>query len=1048
MSKGCNTHLCIHKRFANENKAYQSYAKISSSQPTNGTFTTSKKTTPAVGDVALLSYDAPKIKVMDDSGLKELVVENATGVSFHSGLVKQKICALLEKAKNNVLVAEDIINAFRGNESRFTRRWFNRLFAQLEAKGFTERVHIARGGFSATTEDQGEEDGSRRFFRCVRLLKPYDATLAGPTDLKNPASKTYAAKMAEEDTDVGVIVGEGKVLCEMTLEWQIFRLICLSGSSGVIAQTLKRSLNNIGTKILGRAIDRIMKADSSSKSLGITRVHESVGRERRYRYFASKKALAQMSSSLKPNLKSVAAVAPVHLLQVIPKPAPSSNQSVELPTPAPSSVSVSIENSPEKSAKAAQKRIIPVSVGNLQRRNHILELLEEEKVLEMGMGLVKSYEALLEKQGIKTAFRVDKKTVVRTCNSLASDGLASVHVVQVPLLNGNYATRSFLLHKSLAADDTFVREFIQNVSERNLLYYPNIQKTKRLYEDGIEIDRVTAKKTRPTSQQEHLDEPAVCEERNSSSVLADNLISSVVPLESVQFLDIPRDTVASTYGYIRTRIVRARLFHEWLFSIMKGENDGAPYKNMGVFTTSTIFMDMPLELFLKIVGIRQITAEMKEFLDDPKNRELPISKLPSGTKFLALRKNSRLKQKLHEILDILMYLHAVLPVEAPEMAEQANRSDRYSIRLTPSYQMVSRVPFYDLVLDVQTLIRFFDVTSKNTLDEFWLSIHSVLSSKPAGEKAHLVSEDVESEEDGIIEPHRSARNVPLHLSLAENWLHQPTFTPEQIRQLDSYVNRISGTTPLAYPQECAIIARELDIPVSRVQIYFKAIEDTVKRKELIKQQRARAKRLNRAILDAGSSVKLRGIRPAAATTPKKDKNERRGRPKRTIERPGRKTISGQMNQAAAEFVERSGEQLPVVVNVAAFNDVFTKVAARRRGNWTSEERENLVLAHAIVTYFRDPVNRIYMAPLSRVINDRPIRSVAKHIETFMKDPVQVKRHDRFIAIWREIHGEGLAEKAYNSDTNIQTMELSKMLEYLKTKAASDRYTLFPVNLIF
>ena len=997
----------------------------------------------ATKDTALLSYDAPRIEVMDDSGLKELVVENATGVSFHSGLVKQKICALLEKAKNNILVAEDIINAFRGNESRFTRRWFNRIFAQLEAKGFTERVHITRGA-SDLAEGHEDEDFPKQFFRCVRLLKPYDATLTGPTSRKNPASKAYAAKKAEEDYDAAIVVGEGKVLCEMTLEWQIFRLVCLSGSSGIVAQTLKRSLNNIGTKILGRAMDRIMKADSSSKSLGITRVHESVGRERRYRYFASKKALAQMSDSLKQRIESVASESLTVPLTLETSSLPPV-QSAVFPTPAPSSAAVSIENSPAKSAKPAKKKSAPVSVTSLQRRNHILQLLDEEKILEIGMGLVKTYESLLEKEGTKTAFKVDKKTIVRTCNNLASDGLASVHVVQVPLLNGSYATRSFLLHKSLAADDNYVKEFIQNVSERSLLYYPNTQKMKRLYEGGIEVDRVSAKKTKPVPVT-YSDQPAVCVDPSEltapSPVVLAHSISSAAPPESHMFLDIPKVTVAARYGYVRTRIARARLFHEWLFSIMKSGNDDTPYKNGGVFLTSMVFLDMPLELYLKIVGIRRLTADMKAFLDNPENIIKPISTLPSDVKYFALRRNTNLKQKIHEMIDILLYLHVLLPIEAPEMAEQANRSEKYSLRLTTSYRLASRVPFYDLIAEVQTLIRFFDITNANTLDEFWLSIQSVLTSTLSGENARLISEDVDSEEDGVIENRRAARIPAPHLSLAESWLHQPTFTPEQIRQLETYVNRSTGTTPLSYPQECAVIARQMDIAVTRVQMYFKAIEDTVKRKELIRLQRARAHRLNSAIKAAGSSKKLRGIRPATVTTPKKGKKERRGRPKRTIERPGRKAISGSMNEAADEFVEHSGEQLPVVSTVASFKEVFAKAAARRRVDWSIEEREKLLLAHAIVCFFKDRGSRFLLGPISSVLDGRPVPSIRKRIDMIMKDPILMSKHERAVAIWKEIYEEGLAENVYSADINTQTMDLSAMVEYLKAKAATDRYVLF------
>ncbi|KAJ3296016.1 hypothetical protein HK104_002047 [Borealophlyctis nickersoniae] len=296
VTKGSYTNLCVHMRFAESNRSYLEYLK--KADEVRGTSV----------------HESPLAhKPILNDPLPDRAV-TGTGVSYHSELVKQRLTQLLFEAKHNVMVVQDLMDELKINTatSIYERKWFNRMLDSMVKQGYIERVNVPK-------RQDGRPNAKRiSYERCVRLQKLFIAS-----SVANPAggrSAKYLANLAKAQTtnrDGEKLLGEGGVLTDLPLEWQVYRLIVLAGEEGATAavsstaafpvqftpsftipfQTIQRALNNVGSRLLNRILCRLIKPDDApAGTIGATRVAEFVGRERRYRYYSADAYNRMMSS--------------------------------------------------------------------------------------------------------------------------------------------------------------------------------------------------------------------------------------------------------------------------------------------------------------------------------------------------------------------------------------------------------------------------------------------------------------------------------------------------------------------------------------------------------------------------------------------------------------------------------------------------------------------------------------------------------------------------------------------------------------------------------
>ncbi|KAJ3039321.1 hypothetical protein HDV00_012314 [Rhizophlyctis rosea] len=278
VSRGSSTNLCLHYRFAEGNPAFREYQKRCSTL-TGGDVS-------GVSSEVAENADVFRYMEVDEEGA---TIERQGGVSYHSDLVKQAITQLLAEAKDHLMVVQDLMDELKirtKGSNTFERKWFNRLIDAMVKAGYIERVMVPR-------RKDGQE--LRGFERCVQLRRQYVAaeTISGGASsgtprISKPKNGLYASRKEQDtDKDKDYILGEGGVLAELPLEWQVYRLIVYAGDKGVISATIQRSLNHIGNRMLSKILTRLTKPDNAPPdALGAHRIGEFVGRERRYRYFS------------------------------------------------------------------------------------------------------------------------------------------------------------------------------------------------------------------------------------------------------------------------------------------------------------------------------------------------------------------------------------------------------------------------------------------------------------------------------------------------------------------------------------------------------------------------------------------------------------------------------------------------------------------------------------------------------------------------------------------------------------------------------------------
>jgi hypothetical protein len=177
VSKGQYTNVLIHSLFAGESEQYQAF----------------------LGSVPVgVSPD------VDLGGMK--------GMKMHTEGVKKKITNMLKARKNGVMVAEDM-HAELGlhNIDRKQRKWFNKMIDTLSKSGHVEKAEIV------------PEDGPKQ--KCVRWLADF------VPELEMEAAKT--AKKPEGDDKT---VGEGGLLADLPLDYQVYRSAGIGGEEGVTAK--------------------------------------------------------------------------------------------------------------------------------------------------------------------------------------------------------------------------------------------------------------------------------------------------------------------------------------------------------------------------------------------------------------------------------------------------------------------------------------------------------------------------------------------------------------------------------------------------------------------------------------------------------------------------------------------------------------------------------------------------------------------------------------------------------------------------------------------
>ncbi|KAJ3216040.1 hypothetical protein HDU67_010000 [Dinochytrium kinnereticum] len=265
---GIHTNLLVHRKFTQNSPMYREYLRA----------TIAERSTATDEHQDLLTQIH---QMLDSPALYGFAAESSdidisrTAVSYHADLIRQRVILLLKNAKNNTMVISDLRDALlRTNCSKFEKKWFNGQITQLANAGYIEKV-------AAPYTDKTRA----RVVFCARLLKPYVPVgfSRGNVLGEERTPSNYQLKRLETSEPR---IGEGGILSDLPLDYQVYRLICLSGHQGVTRAILDKSLSSIG-RVIEKIVKRLQIPLSKDIPALVSSEAESSGRERRFRYFST-----------------------------------------------------------------------------------------------------------------------------------------------------------------------------------------------------------------------------------------------------------------------------------------------------------------------------------------------------------------------------------------------------------------------------------------------------------------------------------------------------------------------------------------------------------------------------------------------------------------------------------------------------------------------------------------------------------------------------------------------------------------------------------------
>ncbi|CAG8773838.1 34146_t:CDS:1, partial [Racocetra persica] len=435
-----------------------------------------------------------------------------------------------------------------------------------------------------------------------------------------------------------------------------------------------------------------------------------------------------------------------------------------------------------KSEPAIRKKFAnSASITATLRQNIILQILEEHQVVELGTELIKLYQQTLQREPNSTTSHViDKKTLQRTGLLMEEKGLIRTYNVKLPLLNGSFNTKVLFLHSSLTSSSPIVKEYVAKMEDRTMLVGRSHKPTK-IEELDIEVEPLEQLQKR-LAVEAAADESINLlnlptfnnNESESYEALMSNMSSTVDPTSASP--DTPETPYSASvksrvqtsnemwwlhtargYGWINAKMIRAKILHQYLITkiIDASPDDSYIEKSTRTFHTTILLRDLPLELYLKIIGQSIPSHRLTEYVRSGQSLSVSVINLPSELRAELFSGNYKLRQNLKKLIDILVALKILKPIRrgfnerGDPVFEVENESNDFEDELagwsqsapTPcsppqtllasAYQLMRHVPMIDFSVSGpdRPIIRDYMLDSVEDVTIYWNELQYVARQK-------------------------------------------------------------------------------------------------------------------------------------------------------------------------------------------------------------------------------------------------------------------------------------------------------------------------------
>jgi len=764
-------------------------------------------------------------------------------------------------------------------------------------------------------------------------------------------------------------------------------------------------------------LTRLLSSLPGKNTLSIERITEFVGRERRHRYFVADPSF-QIPNQIIERTSNRNISESLQNFEMF-----SSSSSIDIPDSATTTIETDIAtenvqklidkpatpNSPSVTKNVIKSGTRDVSITAEQRANDFLMLLEKKKILESGSDLSKEFGLLEEERNPELSrFTMDKRTILRTATKLEQAGKLTIVKLNIPRMTGTPMTKTLFLHPSLNKESPEVLKFIENIKDR--VYFIGTAPAKPMANPiahGITVERfsTTGIKIDPSQKE-----------------------SQIMGL-----------AIAQQYGWINAKMIRAKLLHQFIWTyihtspsttmpFVSGESFIDYNKNGGIFPTKILFRQIPFSLYLKIIGLTTIRPEIDNFIKIPNVKNMTIENLPEYIRTIIFSSSGRFRRSLKQLIDILLQLQ-ILAIPSTTVDTGAANISALSDVMSPSYKLEKRVHLRNYSSPDAPIIETKDLTDMTDVVMFWMRLQYTSISDADDQWQNEIEDDF-ADDSVILNTSRTARkmlktgsdNPFAYICNLRNWTDVYPLSASQRSILESYVDRISRTTPLNDELVCQTIASKALIPVARVKFFYKKLEAEFERKFKFTRRSnfgmSRSAAKDAAILVGQDRIKATKSLRSSARLREKDEAS---------------AIPGDEKKNGEEVEEKLD---------------FTLRPSRKRHQppttWFTKEDETLLYAYVIARDSLDIGGDQLWECISNVVPRRKeanyAQTIKRRIESLARRTYVLDSISTLTNEWNKVKHEFLEEHDLLPSTNIPKDLLSEATVWLQNKTQiNNRY---------
>ncbi|KAG0235178.1 hypothetical protein BGW41_000888 [Actinomortierella wolfii] len=366
---------------------------------------------------------------------------------------------------------------------------------------------------------------------------------------------------------------------------------------------------------------------------------------------------------------------------------------------------------------------ITVDLSALERREILLDIINESRIIEFGQAMINEYQRKMQARnpGKKVTTKVDRKTLSNYSLKLEEEGKCKTITQSTITATGKTIQRKFLLHVDEDPESEKIRMYIEGCLSQRTYCMAAMMRPDRKEKVEFKVERLQELTER---LQEEMPQPLALP---AAGLTKETNVPKVNSGETSVYLE----QIATKYGFRKPRMVRVRHFHEYIFRMAQATptaEDKEP-----IIKTHDLFVNMPLHVFLISVGIDKelATEEQSLWLLENASSDTPLKDLPLGLSSLA-EPTIYFKRRMRELLEVLDALELVTPLLPRSSVQGAiSASTLYPDGFVMAQNHMALNPFYHVHLwvdpglvhkvKVKTVTRM-KLQSTMDLQNYWITV--------------------------------------------------------------------------------------------------------------------------------------------------------------------------------------------------------------------------------------------------------------------------------------------------------------------------------------